>query len=119
MNRSPLLSGLTYSAGVALIGTLLASLLMLGTGLSENSWLAVTLFIHGLALLVGGIITGKRCESRGWYHGGLLGLAYTLVVWLIGFLAYDSSFTRELMMIAGLALAAGAFGGMIGVNVKK
>ncbi|WP_159881186.1 TIGR04086 family membrane protein [Paenibacillus puerhi] len=119
MDRSPLLSGLTYSAAVALIGTLLASLLMLGTGLSENSWLSVTLLIHGLALLVGGFVTGKRCESRGWYHGGLLGVAYTFIVWLIGFLAYDSSFTRELWMIAGLTLAAGAFGGMIGVNVKR
>ncbi|SDE60133.1 putative membrane protein, TIGR04086 family [Paenibacillus sp. UNCCL117] len=119
MSRSPLLSGLMLSAGVALIGTLLASLLMLGTGLSENSWLAVTLIIHGLALTAGGFVTGKRSESKGWYRGGLLGIMYTFVVWLIGFLAYDSSITRELMMIAGLALAAGAFGGMVGVNVKK
>lgn len=119
MKRSPLLSGLTYSTVITLVGTLIASLLMLATDLSENSWLGTTLFIHGLSLLIGGFVTGKRCESKGWYHGGMLGLIYTVIVWMIGFLAYDSGLTQELLILAGIVLLTGALGGMIGVNVKK
>ncbi|WP_281888993.1 TIGR04086 family membrane protein [Paenibacillus sp. YYML68] len=119
MNRSPLLSGLMYSTVITLLGTLLASLLLLATGLSESSWLSTTLLVHGLSLLIGGVLTGKRCESKGWYHGGMLGMLYTGIVWMIGFLAYDSGVTNELLMVGGIALVAGAFGGVVGVNMKK
>ncbi|MBP1156552.1 MULTISPECIES: TIGR04086 family membrane protein [unclassified Paenibacillus] len=119
MKNSPLFSGLTYAGGFMLIGTLIASLILLATDIPEDSWAGTTLFIHGLAMLVGGIVSGKRSGSKGWYQGILLGSIYTAVVWIIGFLAYDSGLTKDMLILAGLALTAGAIGGIIGVNLKK
>lgn len=118
MKNSPLLSGLTYAVGFMLIGTLIASLILLVTDIPEDSWRGTTLMIHGLAMLIGGMVTGKRSGRKGWYQGILLGAMYIAVVWMIGFLAYDSGFTKDMLILAGLALGTGAFGGMIGVNLK-
>ncbi|CAG7655230.1 TIGR04086 family membrane protein [Paenibacillus allorhizosphaerae] len=119
MKSSPLFSGLMYAGLFMLVGTLLASLIMLGTNVPESSWLSSALFIHGVAMFIGGISSGKRGGSKGWYHGGLLGIVYAVIVWIIGFLAYDAGLTKELMYLTGVAFAAGALGGMIGVNMKK
>ncbi|MFH5182259.1 TIGR04086 family membrane protein [Paenibacillus sp. TAB 01] len=119
MKQSPLFSGLMFAMVFMLIGTLLTSLLMLATSLQESSLFAYTMSIHGIAMFIGGIVSGKRSESKGWYHGGVLGIVYTLIVWLIGFLAYDAGFSAQTLYLALLSFAAGALGGMIGVNVKK
>ncbi|SCW45907.1 putative membrane protein, TIGR04086 family [Paenibacillus tianmuensis] len=119
MKNSPLFAGLVYAVAFMLAGTLLASLVLLGTNIPEKSWLGATLFIHGVALLIGGAVSGKRSGSKGWYHGGLLGAMYTVVVWMIGFLAYDASFSKEMLVLAVVGLLAGALGGMIGINLKK
>ncbi|TVY11935.1 TIGR04086 family membrane protein [Paenibacillus cremeus] len=118
MKGSPLFVGLMYAGLFMLLGTLTASLILLGTNLPESSWLSSTLFIHGVAMFAGGLTTGKRSGSKGWYHGGLLGLVYTIIVWIIGFLAYDGGLSKELMYLGVVAFLAGAFGGMIGVNLK-
>ncbi|ALS23205.1 MULTISPECIES: TIGR04086 family membrane protein [Paenibacillus] len=119
MKKSPLLSGLTYAVGVMLIGTLIASLILLATDIPEDSWRKTTWMIHSLAMLIGGMVSGKRSGSRGWYQGILLGALYVAVVWLVGFLAYDSGLTKDTLILAGLAVPSGAIGGMIGVNLKR
>ncbi len=119
MKNSPLFAGLVYAVAFMLAGTFLASLVMLGTNIPEKSWLGATLFIHGIAMLAGGVVSGRRSGSKGWYHGGMLGAIYTVVVWIIGFLAYDAGFSKEMLGLAAVALLAGALGGMIGINLKK
>ncbi|MCZ8514614.1 TIGR04086 family membrane protein [Paenibacillus filicis] len=119
MKQSPLWSGFAAAGLSTLVGTLAVSLLLLGTSWPESSWLGATLTIHGIAMLLGGIMSGKRSSSRGWYHGGLLGLVYTGAIWMIGFLAFDNGFTKEMLVLAGLAFVMGALGGIIGVNLKK
>lgn len=119
MKQSPLLSGLAAAGLFMLVGTLIASLLLLATNWPESSWFTMTLAVHGISMLVGGLMAGKRSRSRGWYYGGLLGALYTTVVWMIGFTAFDGGFSKEMTIMAGLALLTGALGGMIGVNLKS
>jgi putative membrane protein (TIGR04086 family) len=119
MRQSPMFSGLMYSMVFMLIGTLLASLLLVFSNVQEDSWSTLTLGIHGLAMLVGGFIAGKRSSSKGWYHGTMLGLIYAFIVWMIGFLAYDTGFSDQTLYVTLLSIASGAVGGMIGVNMKR
>ncbi|TDF97665.1 TIGR04086 family membrane protein [Paenibacillus piri] len=119
MKQSPLFSGLLYSMIFMLLGTLMTSLLMLATNLQETSLFSYTMSIHGVAMFVGGIVSGKKSFSKGWYHGSMLGLVYTLIVWMIGFLAYDAGLSGQTLYLLGLSCLAGGLGGMIGVNLKK
>ncbi|MDF2961692.1 MAG: hypothetical protein K0S39_3427 [Paenibacillus sp.] len=119
MKQSPLFSGLMYAMIFMLIGTLMTSLLMLATSMQESSLFSYTMSIHGVAMFVGGLVSGKRSGSKGWYHGGMLGLVYTVIVWIIGFLAYDAGLTGQTLYLLGLSFLSGSLGGMIGVNLKK
>ncbi|MCR8634081.1 MULTISPECIES: TIGR04086 family membrane protein [Paenibacillus] len=119
MKQSPIFSGLMYAMIFMLLGTLMTSLLMLTTNLQENSLFSYTMSVHGVAMFVGGLVSGKRSGSKGWYNGGLLGLVYTLIVWIIGFLAYDAGLSWQTLYLLGLSFMAGSLGGMIGVNLKK
>ncbi|WP_284637943.1 TIGR04086 family membrane protein [Paenibacillus silviterrae] len=119
MNRSPMFSGLMYSMIFMLAGTVLGSMLLVFTSMQEDSWVSLTLGIHGLAMLAGGFVSGKRAGTKGWYHGMLLGLLYALIVWIIGFLAYDAGMTEQTLYVTLISVVGGAFGGIVGVNMKR
>lgn len=116
---SSLLNGLLYSFITLIILVLIISLLLAGTNLKEQSLPLLIYFIHGISLLVGGFVVGKRKSSKGWYHGGFLGLIYWVIVILVGFLGLDASFSMSTLMMALICFLSGAFGGIAGVNVKN
>jgi putative membrane protein (TIGR04086 family) len=119
MKQSPLFSGLMAALVFMLLGTLMTSILMLATNLQESSLYSYTMSIHGVAMLIGGMVAGKRSGTKGWYHGGLLGAVYAFIVWTIGFLAYDAGITEQTLYLAVLSFISGALGGMLGINLKK
>jgi len=119
MNQSPLFSGLLYAMIFMMLGTFVTSLLMLTTSLHESSLFSYTMSIHGVAMFVGGLVSGKRSGRKGWYHGGMLGLVYTLIVWIVGFLSYDAGLSAQTLYLLIISFIAGCLGGMIGINLKK
>lgn len=116
---SPIFSGLLYSLTVMTLGTLITSLLLLVTSTQESSLTTITSIIHGISLFVGGWVSGKRAGSRGWYYGGLLGILYSILIFIVGFLALDSGFSLQFLKLIALSFASGAVGGMLGVNSRK
>lgn len=116
---SPLLSGLLYALFMMAIGTVIVSLLLLWSNVQESSLPAYGKIIHGLSVFVGGWVSGKRAGSRGWYHGGVLGVLYAIVVGIVGFLAYDNGLSLASLALLCGAFASGALGGMLGVNSRK
>ncbi|WP_169082725.1 TIGR04086 family membrane protein [Paenibacillus sp. PL91] len=116
---SPLLAGVLFSIIWLAVGALLLSLLLHFTGMKESSLPTNALIVHGFASLAGGFTSGRRSESKGWYNGALLGLLYGAIVIIISFLASNTSLSLHSVLLLGASLLAGAFGGMIGVNMKK
>ncbi len=116
---SPLFSGLLYSLVFMAIGTLIVSLIMLLTGTQESILPTLSFIIHGISLFIGGWVAGKRAGSRGWHYGGLLGILYCLIIYLVGFLAYDTSLNMDTLKLLGISFASGAIGGILGVNTGK
>ncbi len=94
-------------------------MLLYFSSMQETSLPNYTYIVHGICGLFGGVVAGRRSARRGWYHGGLTGLIYGLVVLLIGFLSLDQSFNGHNAVVLALCLLAGAIGGMTGVNTKK
>jgi putative membrane protein (TIGR04086 family) len=116
---SPLLSGLVYALSFMTAGTLLISLILFFTSTEEHSLSALTTILHAVSLFIGGWVAGKRAENRGWYHGGILGLFYSTILFIIGFLAYNASLNLHSLRLFGLLVAVGALGGILGVNSRK
>lgn len=116
---APLLAGIVFSLIWLAAGALLLSLLLHFTNLKETELGNYAMGIHGLSALAGGFTAGKRSERKGWYNGGMLGVVYGLIVMVVSFLAQNASLSWNSAALLGLALLAGAFGGMIGVNLRK
>jgi len=116
---SPLLAGILYAAIWLALGALTLSVLLKWGSLQEDQLPSSSLIVHGLAALAGGFVAGRRSGRKGWYYGAFLGFAYGLLVLLVGFLASDAAFNTRILTMIGIALASGAFGGMIGVNTKR
>lgn len=116
---SPLFSGLVYSFTMMTIGTILTSLILLLTSTQESSLHTLTTIIHAVSLFIGGWVSGKRAGSRGWYHGGMVGIFYFILIFLVGFLAFDAGLNLQSLQLLGILFASGALGGILGVNTQK
>ncbi|MBP1966018.1 putative membrane protein (TIGR04086 family) [Paenibacillus aceris] len=116
---SPLFSGLAYSLSMMTIGTIVTSLFLLLTSTQESSLHTLTTIIHAAALFIGGWVSGKRAGNRGWYHGGLVGFVYFILIFLVGFLAFDAGLNLNSLQLLGILFASGALGGILGVNTTK
>jgi putative membrane protein (TIGR04086 family) len=116
---SPILAGLVAAVLVMLAGVLVFSLILAGTGVTEDSVPAFVMIIHGLALLCGGYTAGRKKGTKGWSIGGLLGIIYWLMILLIGYLSIDAAIGQDTLITAAICLASGALGGIVGVNRAK
>lgn len=115
----PTVSGLWYAFLWMMIGALVLSLLLQGEMLEEPELALYTYLVHGIAIMFGGIVSGKRAKQKGWSQGGLTGLLYVVLLLLISFLALDTSLTLRDCILLAPGLVIGAFGGMIGVNLNR
>ncbi|WP_274650019.1 TIGR04086 family membrane protein [Paenibacillus humicola] len=116
---SPMLSGILCAAVWLAIGAAVLSLLLRFGSMDEASLPLYSLIVHGAAALAGGFVSGKRSGQRGWYYGGILGLAYGILILLTGFLAANAGIGVRTLTMLAVAAAAGALGGMFGVNARR
>jgi putative membrane protein (TIGR04086 family) len=115
-SSSSVVTGLLITFGIVLIGALFTSVLLITTDVRESSLPYFTYAINFVALLVGGFFSGKRSGNRGWYYGGLTGLAYFALIFLIGYLGYNEPMKWTSMLFLLGAFLVSAMGGILGVN---
>lgn len=115
----PTVAGLWYGFLWMMIGALILSLLLQGDMLEEVEMTVYTYLVHAIAVLFGGIVSGKRAKQKGWYQGALTGVLYVLLLLLISFLAMDTSLGLQEWGLILPGFVIGAIGGMIGVNLGR
>lgn len=101
------------------MGSFVLSLFLWLSKMQEHDLAVYTYVIHIFSSIIGGIVSGKRSGRKGWYHGGLTGLFYGLIIMIVGFLALDNSITFSDFLWLGAAFSIGAIGGMFGVNLRQ
>lgn len=116
---SPMLRGLCYAFVIMAIGALTASVAVTVGDQGEEALPVYAWIIHGASVLAGSFASGRRSGVKGWYHGGLLGLMYSVIVLIIGFLSFDKGLDWSIAAFAAAAFLVGAIGGIAGVNTKK
>jgi putative membrane protein (TIGR04086 family) len=116
---SPLFSGMVYAFITMAICSLLYSFVLTFTNQSEDSLSFFAYLIHAFAIFIGSYACGKRINNRGWYHGGILGLVYAVIIIVIGFLSLDNGISVHTLLSLVMAYLVGALGGILGVNQAK
>jgi len=116
MFANPILVGLLYTFTIVLLSSIILTLLLYFTSLSEQSLPLLIYITTAISLLTGGFKTGKLATARGWYYGGITGAIYGLVLAFVWFLGFNLGFQIRLLAIVLLSFLFGSLGGMFGVN---
>lgn len=108
--------GTLLGAGFALLGAVLLSVVIT---LAELDPIPTYLYaFHYVCIALGAALAARNTKRLGWLHGGLVGVLYLLfIAWLFppGFHLVASASANWLPGIL-YSFAAGALGGVIGVN---
>jgi putative membrane protein (TIGR04086 family) len=116
---SPLFSGLVYAFLTMGIASLIVSFILAFTAQNEDSLSFFVYFIHALSIFIGAYVCGKRTINKGWYHGGILGVIYGLIIIIVGFLSFNHGLGLQSLVAMFAAFLLGALGGILGVNNSK
>jgi putative membrane protein (TIGR04086 family) len=116
---SPMLSGLAYAFIGMALAALLASVIMTMGDQGEDVLPTYAYIIHGISALLGSFVSGRKSGSKGWYYGGMLGVFYSIIVLVVGFLSFDRGFDWNTLLFVAGAFLIGAAGGIMGVNTRK
>ncbi|SDY03453.1 TIGR04086 family membrane protein [Thermoactinomyces sp. DSM 45892] len=117
--NSPWIMGQCVIWSSVLILSLSTAVVLRYTDLQTSSLPWITFLINASSIFTGGLISGKRTERNGWIMGGIQGILYTLILMIIGFLAFDTSLRVEPLIFGICSFGLGALGGMIGINLSK
>ena len=109
--------GLLVALGLSLLLLVINAVLIYFSPLSEV-FVPYLLFAGTLlSILWGSVYVGKRTEEKGWLRGGLMGLCYVLILFILNLV-----FRVELQLGLGLltklflGFSFGTLGGILGIN---
>ncbi|WP_028775579.1 TIGR04086 family membrane protein [Shimazuella kribbensis] len=117
--HSPMVAGQMILWAFIFVLSLITALFLRFSSLETSSLPTITFCINAVSLLSAGFISGKRSGKKGWYYGGLQGIIYTLLIWLVAFLAFDTSMRVDPLIFGIFAFGIGALGGIFGVNTAR
>lgn len=112
------LPGLWYAYLWMMFGSLILSLLLKWSQLGEGNLGGWTYVVHALSVILGSFVSGKRSNRKGWHQGALTGLMYSIVLFIVSFLALDSTIEIKDFLLFIPALLLGTLGGIAGKNAQ-
>ena len=89
------------------------------TTVPETTMQPVIIVITGVSILIGSSISSINIKKQGMINGGIVGLIYMLILYIVSSLVsmrFELNVHSIIMLITGIV--AGMLGGIIGVNLK-
>lgn len=102
---------------VAVISSLIFSLILRFTSTQESSLQFIITAVSFISLFVGGFISGGKGKAKGWLLGGGTGILYSLIIFLFQYLGHNSLFSVEQVIYHTCYMLVAMMGGILGVNM--
>ncbi|SFD62699.1 putative membrane protein, TIGR04086 family [Bacillus sp. OV194] len=116
---SSMIKGVATILVAIIISSLILSLLLRFTSLTESSLKWVTTGLSFLSLFIGGFLSGKKGKEKGILLGSGTALLFSLLVFLVQYLGYQTTFTSMQYMYHGIFLLLCMLGAIMGVNFSS
>ena len=112
--------GIIISVIFTFICLFIFSCLLVYTDIREDLIQPVIIVTTGISILIGSMIGNRKQNKNGIINGGVIGLIYMLVIYLISSIINGGNFNLNIqsIMMIGIGLIGGMIGGIIGVNIK-
>lgn len=114
------IKGAMIALAISLVGVLIFAFFIKYVAIPVEAIRPINQVIKGISLLVGTFIALKKIEQMGLINGLLIGLAYTLLAFLV-FSILDGNFEFDRTLINDLLFGGiiGGICGIISVNFRK
>ncbi len=119
MNILKYLKVLIYIIVPTIILNIILSVLYYFNLLSSGIINYLKLFIILISMLIGGIYIGKAATKKGWLEGLKVGLEVIIILFIIGYLAFDKGITIKNLIYYFILILSSTLGSMIGINKRK
>ncbi len=119
-NSLRIIKGSVFSIILSIILLLIFAMLLCYTNISESTMVPVVLVITAISILIGGMISTKTIRKNGLLNGGIVGIIYIIMLYLVSSLCitgFALTLKSFIMLLTGTI--AGMIGGVIGVNLNK
>lgn len=114
------LKSLMVSYGFTFIVFTVFALLLTYTSMPDSIIGTVVFITMIFSVMLAGFMIGKRANSRGWLNGAIGGLLHVLILYIIGAMFVTGLvFDSHVILLLVIGFLSGAFGGIVGINVKK
>ncbi len=115
-----IVKGLIVSLVFTFLSLIILSAILTYTSISENISNSAIIVINSISILIGSGLTTKNQKSKGLLKGGLCGLVYIGIIYLISSIISLNFLlnTSSIIMII-TSIISGMIGGIIGVNINK
>ena len=112
--------GVLISLVVSFVLLAIFAIVLTYTSVSENTIVPVIIVVTGISILVGTILESRKIVKNGIWLGGIIGLVYVLILYIISsLLNVDFSINTQSFILILVAIFSGMIGGIIGVNNRK
>lgn len=113
-----LLKGLILAYIITAILILISAILITYTNLSESKLPLLNTIVMIISITSGSIYVAAMVKEKGWINGGIVGLAYYLILLLIN-LIFLKPLVFDIFSLSKLiiSIVMGMIGGIIGINV--
>ena len=112
--------GVLISLVVSFVLLAIFAIVLTYTSVSENTIVPVIIVVTGISILVGTILESRKIVKNGIWLGGIIGLVYVLILYIISsLLNADFSINIQSFILILVAIFSGMIGGIIGVNNRK
>lgn len=102
---------------ISLILFFVIAILMSFTSMSENILIPLTIAVTMFSVFVGSFCYAKDKKKNGIIYGGLLGILYILILYIISSVMYSNfNISANSLFMIILSILGGIIGGVLGVN---
>ena len=116
-NVMRIIKGTAISLVITLILLLLFAVLLTATSIQENTINPVIIIITAISILIGSSISTLKIKKNGLLNGGVVGLTYILIMYIISSITTGFSLNLYSIIMIISSIIAGIVGGIIGVNL--
>jgi len=115
-----MLKGLLVSYIIVIFLFAFFAIILANTDFPEKYLPTAVLITTIISVITAGSTVTKRLKNKGWLNGGIVGLIYMLILYILSSIVYeDFSVNRYTITMIIIGMLSGAIGGILGINLRK
>jgi putative membrane protein (TIGR04086 family) len=120
LNILSLMKGLLASYIITIPVFMLLALILANTDFPQRLVSSAVVVTTVISVLTAGFVSTKGVRNKGWLNGGIVGLIYMVILYLISSLIYnDFTIDKYVITMTTIGIISGSIGGIVGINTRS